>query len=192
MKKVESISLNGNWILKNIKKSIEIPAQVPCTVFEVLLDNKVIEDPFYGVNEREMTWVYDSDWQYEKEFDIELDFLGHKNILLRFNGLDTITEVFLNGEFLGSTENMFMSYDFNIKSKLHDTGNKLLIKFKSPTKKAQENIEKYNISLITFSAAIPGVPYIRKAQYSFGWDWGPKLPDSGIWKSVELIGYDDQ
>ena len=136
-----------------------------------MLENEVIEDPFYGVNEQEMNWIYDSDWVYEKEFDIEDDFLNHKNIILRFYGLDTYTKIYLNDEILGLTENMFIRYEFDIKSKLQNTGNKLIIKFKSPTKKAQEEAEKLDINLNTGYAAIPGVPFLRKAQYSFGWDW---------------------
>jgi len=155
------------------------------------LENHIIEDPFYGVNEHEMKWVYDSDWYYELEFDIVQKYLDYKNILLCFNGLDTIADIYLNGEILGSTENMFLRYTFDVKSKIQKTGNKILINFKSPTKKAQEDIEKFNIRLNTGYAAIPGVPYLRKAQYSFGWDWGPKLPDIGVWKSVQLVGYDE-
>jgi len=55
----------------------------------------------------------------------------------------------------------------------------------------RNKIEKYGITLNTGHEDIPGVPYLRKAQYSYGWDWGPKLPDMGIWKSVELIGFDN-
>ena len=189
--KVESIPLNGNWRLKDSKKSIEIDLSVPRTVFEALLENNIIEDPFYGENEHEMRWVYESDWFYELEFDVEQHCLEHKKVLLCFKGLDTITEVSLNGENLGFTKNMFVRYDFSVKDKLKITDNKLIIKFMSPTMKAKEEIEKYGVALNTGYAAIPGVPYLRKAQYSFGWDWGPKLPDIGIWKSVELIGYDD-
>ena len=185
------LTLDGNWVLKNAEKLVEIAAQVPGTVFESLLEKNIIKDPFYGVNELEMDWVYDADWHYEKQFDIDNIFLDHKNIILRFKGLDTISEILLNGDSLGFTENMFRRYDFDIKSNLKNKGNKLIIKFKSPTKKAREETENYNISLNTGYAAIPGVPYLRKAQFSFGWDWGPKLPDSGIWKPVEIIGYDD-
>ena len=191
IQKVEKISLNGNWALKHSEKSIEVDAQVPGTIFEALLENKIIEDPFYGENEHEMKWIYESSWLYEIKFELDLRFLEHKNILLRFNGLDTITEVNLNGEIIGYTNNMFVRYDFDVKSKLKHTENRLTVKFESPTLKVQEDIKKFGIMLNTGYAAIPGVPYLRKAQYSFGWDWGPKLPDLGIWKSVELIGYDD-
>ena len=190
MEKVDKISLVENWTLLHEERDLNLPTKVPGSVFETLIDNEVIEDPFYGLREHEVSWVYESDWIYETEFDLEPDFLEHKVILLRFNGLDTISEVILNGDNLGSTNNMFVKYDFRVKSKLRSKGNRLTVKFKSPTIKAREEKEKCGINLNTGYAAIPGVPYLRKAQYSFGWDWGPKLPDIGIWKPVELIGYD--
>ena len=190
MEKVETISLAENWTLLHEERGLNIPTEVPGSVFETLIDNEVIEDPFYGLREHEISWVYESNWIYETEFDLEPSFLMHKVILLRFYGLDTVSEVVLNEENLGFTNNMFVRYDFRVKSKLKSKGNRLTIKFKSPTIKAQEEKENKGINLNTGYAAIPGVPYLRKAQYSFGWDWGPKLPDIGIWKSVELIGYD--
>ncbi|MFX1280172.1 MAG: glycoside hydrolase family 2 protein [Promethearchaeota archaeon] len=188
---MEKISLDGFWGLKCYVKSVEVNAQVPGTVFEALINNNVIIDPFYGENELEMKWVYESDWSYEKEFTLKPEFLKHKYIILRFNGLDTIADVQLNGERIGSVNNMFVRYDFEVKTKLKESENKIIINFKSPTVKSRELIEKYKINLNTGYAGIPGVPYLRKAQYSFGWDWGPKLPDIGIWKSVELIGFDE-
>ncbi|GAH03687.1 unnamed protein product, partial [marine sediment metagenome] len=191
MEKVKVLPLNNNWSLVNKKKSIEIPTEVPGSVFEALLDNNIIEDPFYGLREHEVSWVYESEWDYEMEFDLEPSFLEHKNILLRFYGLDTISEIILNDDILGFTDNMFTKYDFSVKSKLRCNRNSLIVKFKSPVLRAREEKEKRGSNLNTGYAAIPGVPYLRKAQYSFGWDWGPKLPDIGIWKPVELIGYDD-
>ncbi|MHA1671836.1 MAG: glycosyl hydrolase 2 galactose-binding domain-containing protein [Promethearchaeota archaeon] len=191
MGKVERISLAENWVLLNEKRGLNVPTEVPGSVFETLIDNEVIEDPFYGLREYDVSWVYESDWIYETEFDIEPRFLEHKVILLQFYGLDTISEVLLNGDNLGFTDNMFTKYDFNVKSKIKSKKNTITVKFKSPTIKAREEIEKRGINLNTGNVAIPGVPYLRKAQYSFGWDWGPKLPDIGIWKPVELLGYDN-
>jgi beta-mannosidase len=190
MKKVEKISLNGIWNLKNEPKSINIETEVPGSVFEVLIKNKLIEDPFYGENEHKVSWVYDSDWIFETQFDVTPDFLEHSKIILRFYGIDTISEVYLNNKLLGSTKNMFLTYDFEVKSKLKAVYNKLKIKIKSPTIEALEEIKKHGLKLITGLEALPGVPYLRKAQYSFGWDWGPKLPDISIYP-VELIGYNE-
>jgi beta-mannosidase len=190
MEKVEKILLSENWTLMHKERGLNIPTAVPGSVFETLINNEIIKNPFYGLNEHKMSWVYESEWDYETEFDLEPNFLEHKVILLRFYGLDTVSEVILNGESLGFTDNMFIRYDFNVKTKIKSKKNKLTVKFKSPTFKARTEKEKEKINLNTGYAAIPGVPYLRKAQYSFGWDWGPKLPDIGIWKPVELIGYD--
>ncbi len=191
MEIVEKIILPDNWVLLNEEKNLKMPTMVPGSVFETLIDNEIISDPFYGLMEHEVSWVYESDWDYIIEFNLEPAFLEHENILLRCNGLDTISEVFLNGDIIGHTDNMFVRYDFRVKSKLKIKGNKLIIKFKSPTKAARELREKKGFNLNTGYAALSGVPYLRKAQYSFGWDWGPKLPDIGIWKLIELVGYDN-
>jgi len=191
LKKVEKISLNGEWKLSDKERLINIPAEVPGSVFEALIKDNVIDDPFYGLREHEISWVYEAEWTYETKFDLEPSFLEHENILLYCYGLDTISNVILNEEHLGFTNNMFIRYDFNVKPILKSKDNRILIKFKSPTVKAREEKEKNSINLNTGYAAIPGVPYLRKAQYSFGWDWGPKLPDIGIWQSIELIGSDN-
>ncbi len=190
MRKVEKIPLEGKWNLKQDSKSINIATQIPGSVFEALIENDIIEDPFYGENEHEVSWVYDSDWIYETHFDIDPRFLEHSRILLRFHGIDTLSEVYLNGELLGITENMFITYDFAVKNKLKAVSNELKVILKSSTLRAKQEINKYGVNLNTGQASFPGIPYLRKAQYSFGWDWGPKLPDISI-NSVEIIGYDD-
>ncbi len=191
MRKTEIKSLDGDWTLINQEKKIKIPCYVPGSIFEALLDSKIIEDPFYGKNESKMDWIYNSDWCYKKEFDVDLDFLSHLKLNLCFLGLDSFTEIYLNGHRLGTTNNMFRSYEFDVKSLLKQRKNTISIQFFSPTKKAQKAILKNKFNLNTGYAGIPGVPYLRKAQYSFGWDWGPKLPDIGPWKSIYLNGYDD-
>ena len=191
MQTVEKISLDGTWNLINEKKNIQVQCPVPGTVFEAVINNRVIDDPFYGENENKSSWVFNSEWLFEREFDVNPDFLTHSKIILCFLGLDTFTEIYLNETLLGSTKNMFRSYEFEVKQLLKQEKNKLSIKFYSSTKNAQEEIIKNKYCLNTGYAGIPGVPYLRKAQYSFGWDWGPKLPDIGPWKSIFLNGYDD-
>ncbi len=167
MNKVEKVPLNVIWNLKNKVKSVNVIAQVPGTVFETLIENNIIQDPFYGEREREMSWIFDSDWVYETEFDVSEDFLEHSNMILRFHGLDTISEVYLNDKLLGSAENMFITHDFKVNSLLKNESNLLKIKFESPTKKAHEDIKKHGDNLNTGQDGIPGIPYLRKAQYSF-------------------------
>lgn len=190
MHKVEKIDLSQNWTLIHKEKGLKLSTEVPGSVYETLIENNIIEDPFYGSNEHKMGWIYESDWEYHLLFDVDYKFLEHRNISLRFNGIDTFSEIWLNEEFLGSTDNMFVYYEFEVSSKLKQKENFLKIIIKSPTKVAEEEIKKHGVNLNTGSEYLPGAPYLRKAQYSFGWDWGPKLPDIAIWKPVELIGHD--
>jgi len=189
-RKVEIVSLDGSWDLIHIGKNIKIAAPVPGSVWEALLDKEIIKDPFYGEREHEMGWVYNSDWNYETEFNVDAKFLEHSTVLLRFNGIDTISEIYLNEEHLGSTENMFRIYEFDVKSKLKNGKNTIKIVIKSPSIYTLEQREKYGTRYTTLFA-VKYVPYIRKPQFSFGWDWGPRLPDMGIWQSIELVGFDD-
>jgi len=189
MKRVENLSLDGEWDLINESKSINISTIVPGSIYEALIDNNLIEDPFYGEREHEMSWVYDSDWIYEKKFKINAEFLQFSNICLQLKGIDTISDIFLNDKLLGSTKNMFITYKYDVKSLLKEGQNLLKVIIRSPTEYALKEIEKYGTKLHNMMG-IPGIPYLRKAQYSFGWDWGPKIPDIAIWQSVDLIGYD--
>ena len=190
MKPVKSLSLDGEWTLLHEGKNIKIAAPVPGSVWEALLEKEIIKDPFYGEREHEMGWIYNSDWQYEKEFTVNADFMEYTNIRIRFRGIDTISEIYINRDLLGSTENMFRTYEFDIKSKLRNGKNTLKIIIKSPTNYTLEQKDRYGTKYTTIMA-LKWVPYIRKAQFSFGWDWGPRLPDIGIWQSVEIIGFDE-
>ena len=189
MKRVKKISLNGTWKVINNEKKIETAIDIPGTVYEALINNKIIPDPFYGNNEHDVNWVYESDWIFEKSFEIKEEILSYSNILLRFYGIDLIAKIFLNDTFIGKTSNMFKTHEFDIHNILRKGINTIRLFFKSPLKHAEEMIKKHGTNLKT-NDSLPGIPYLRKAQYSFGWDWGPKLPDIGIWKNVEIICHD--
>jgi beta-mannosidase len=176
-------------MLRNQDGRLKVPAEVPGTVFETLLKENIIKDPFYGNNEHEINKIAYEDWIYETHFEINDEIFSYNHIILNFKGLDTIANVNLNGIYLGRVNNMFRSYRFKIKDILNKNDNLLEVEFKSPIQKAAKLVDEYKVKLKT-THSIPGLPYIRKAQYSFGWDWGPELPDIGIWKDVELIAYD--
>jgi len=191
---IQHIILSLPWTMKNLEKPINLLVKTPNSVFDELITQKIIEDPFYGVNEHEVAWVYESTWQFETKITLDPQLLNHKYLLLRFHGIDTFGTVSWNDTKLGTTENMHRTYDFILKNpqqmNLVREENTLQVIISSATKKAREECEQFHHELNTGYPALIGVPYIRKAQYSFGWDWGPQLPDIGIWRPVELIGYD--
>nr|MDO8118751.1 hypothetical protein [Candidatus Sigynarchaeota archaeon] len=189
MKRIEKISMNEGWTVSHPTRDISLVVDVPSTIFESLIKHGTIEDPFHGSNEKDMEWVYESDWTYTKHFEAGDTLLGRKKVTLRFHGLDTIADVHVNGEKAGHVENMFMVHDFDVTGRLKRGDNEIKVEFRSPTRVARDltKIHKFKLRQLM---SLPGIPYLRKAQYSFGWDWGPKLPDIGIWQPVELVCQD--
>lgn len=192
---IEKHELNKNWVFqladssyststiphKEIKSGKQFPAEVPGTIHTDLLRNRLIEDPFYSDNELRLSWISECDWIYQTKFDF--NHLTSNNIDLVFEGLDTICEIYLNDVKLGNTDNMFLKYRYHIKHVIKASGNILRIIFKSPVKYASNQEEKYGKLPVALNSSRV---YIRKAQYSFGWDWGPSFPTSGIWRKVYL------
>ncbi len=168
---------------EDIKIPIDwLPATVPGTVHTDLYQSKFIPDPFYADNEKQLGWIHESDWVYRLEFNLPEDFKLDQPIFLVFEGLDTIANIFLNGNRLGSAENMFRRYRFTVQNLLEEH-NLLEIHFISPVRfgrKQEEIFGKLPVALNSERA------YLRKAQYSFGWDWGPSFPTVGIWRPVYL------
>ena len=187
---MEKILLSGQWLMQDTERIFLkdfIDAEVPGTVHTDLLAKNLIPDPFYGMNENDLQWVAEKEWIYKKEFSLTKEYIKHKKILLIFEGIDTYCEVFLNGNLLGKPDNMFRQYIFEPAQFLVEK-NTIEIKFRSPIKVTKELEEKYGLVMQAPFNSIRS--YARKAQCSFGWDWGPKYPTSGLWRDVYILGYD--
>lgn len=160
-----------------------LPAKIPGTVHTDLLENKIIGEPFFDDNELKIGWICESDWIYKTTFSRPSDFNSGLPVFLVFEGIDTIAEIYLNNSLLGNSVNMFLKYEFEVTSLLKET-NELVVRFYSPLKYAREQEAKYGRLPVALNSERV---YIRKAQYSFGWDWGPSFPAAGIWKPVYLL-----
>lgn len=177
-------SLCGQWTLKDKKGEYKLPATVPGSNYLDLLNEGIIPDPFYGENEKEVYWVAQRDWVYEKSFTITADELAADKITLICKRLDTIAEVFVNGEKVASADNCFMGFEFDVKKYLKEGENTLLVEFESPVNYVKERYEKEKTP--PNSNGQNGIVRIRKPQCHFGWDWGPILPVSGIGDDIYL------
>ncbi len=175
-------SLNGLWIMNN-----SIEANVPTSAYRVLLDNNLMEDPFYRDNETIALKLMDEEYEFKREFKLEEGMLEKSIVELVFEGLDTLTTIYFNDKVLARTNNMHTEYRFNIK-KLLKENNEIRIIFHSSTKFIKEEHDK--VECLGAPEAMLGFPHIRKAHCMFGWDWGPHLPDCGIWKNVSIEAYD--
>lgn len=178
--------LHSGWQLTTVGKNDTIPATVPGSVYNDLLNAGRMEDPYWRDNEMKALALMDEDYRYNTTFDVNADVLNSERVLLRCEGLDTIADIVLNGEKIASVCNMHRTWEFDIKDSLKTTGNTLEIVFHSPTKyiKEQDKICHAGGS----GDAMVGFPNLRKAHCMFGWDWGPRLPDAGIWRDIMLCG----
>ena len=189
----ERFELNGTWNLVS-SGGMRTTAEVPGSVAEALTEADLIPDPYYGVNENDerVRAVLYQDWTFSKTFVLPASFSeGNGTVELVFDSVDTTADIFLNGEKIGHTENMFRQYRFPIDRALLKAENTVSVKIFSPVNTAAAAAEKYGSSLMTAFAAgmVDGIPYIRKSWFSYGWDWGIALPDSGLNLpvAVELI-----
>lgn len=165
----------------------ELSCEVPCSLYSTLLDYKLIDDPYYGLNEHRYTALSEKDCAFFCEFEVK-DELKKDFIRLVFHGLDTLCTIFLNGEKLAETSDMHRTYAFEVKGKLVKGINTLKLHFASPIRyMAQEQNKNY---LWNNGDSVDGVAHLRKSMCMSGWDWAPKLPDMGIFRKVELTAYD--
>ncbi|KAI1745507.1 family 2 glycosyl hydrolase [Xylaria scruposa] len=169
-----------------------LPVQkVPTQVHVDLLANKKISDPFLDLNELEVRSLPEKQWTYRTQFAKPADLSSEAPIHtdLVFEGLDTFATVFLNGAEILKSDNMFISHRINVTSLLRDT-NELEIHFDSAMLRGRDLVKEHSHEHTFYvrQTEVSRVP-VRKAQYHWGWDWGPILITAGPWKPVYLEQY---
>lgn len=177
--------IDKNWSIENIKYG-KYKSNVPGDITNDLYLAGRIENPLFGVNFKNSRWVLESPWDYSVSFGVDERDLDFPHAELVFNGIDTFSEVFLNGEKIGETDSMYVPFAFNVKEKLKVGENLLTVKMKSPYEvyNSKPN-EKY------MSIFHPARIFFRKPACHFMWDWAPDFPGYGIYRPVELSFFDD-
>lgn len=183
---MELVTLQDNWKMHRVGEQEWISAVVPGSVYGDLLREGKMEDPFWKDNEDEALKLMEYDYEYSTSFACDSGLLASDEVILRFEGLDTIADITLNGVKLGHVENMHRTWEYSVKELLKEENNTLSVYFYSPTKYIAEAYEKAPTR--GTEDAMNGFVHIRKAHCMFGWDWGAHLPDAGIWRPVYLMG----
>lgn len=173
-----------HWQFRKAGDTIWHEAIVPGCVHTDLLTNKLIPDPFYGDNEKEVQWVGNEDWEYQTSFDCPAPIFECKHCRLHFDGLDTYADVYLNDSLILQAGNMFREWNVDVKKFLQEKNNRLFIHFYSAVMKGNELASELGYKLPGDEG---GKALMRKAQYQFGWDWAPRLVTCGVWKDVKLV-----
>lgn len=184
----EQVNLGGAWRMREADSETWHSAHVPGSVYADLMADGTMPDPFWRDNELDAFERMKKDYVYQHTFTVTEAQLAHAHVELVCEGLDTLAHVSLNGREIAFADNMHITWVWDVKEQLHAGENTLEIRFDSPilycAKKAEEAPGWES------SDATPGFRHLRKAHCMFGWDWGPRLPDAGIWRPIFLRTWD--
>jgi len=177
-------SLNQGWNLATDTLDINLQVNLPSEAHADLYAAGLIPHPYgEGDEEKHLQWIPQHVWDYSLMFDIENGVWQYDNIDLIFNGLDTYADVWLNGEKILHSDNMFIRYEKEVKNLLKKRDNELKVRFYPFDAQRDSLIETYRLRFPEKYAVM------RKAAYQNGWDWAPRYLNIGIWKEVELHGW---
>lgn len=172
--------LNGGWNLKTDTLNIDLQVDVPSVVQTDLFDAGLIPHPYLGKVEQDLQWIPQRSWDYSLNFNVDENVFGKDNIDIVFDGLDTYADVWLNGEKILHSDNMFLCYEKDVKNLLKKKGNELKVRF-YPFDKERDSL------ILTYPLRFPEkYAVMRKCGYQNGWDWAPRYLNIGIWKDVSL------
>ncbi len=183
---MEKMQIHAGWQLRNTKEQEWIDARVPGDIYSALLAAGKMEDPFFGDNEYKAKALMEEDYEYRMHFSLDPDRFGScDEVLLRFDGIDTVADIYLNDCYLGKADNMHRVWEYAVGDVI-EAENVLRVVIGSPLKFMEEAFHKYKN--IGNEDTIEGFMHLRKAHYMSGWDWGACLPDGGIFRPVTLLG----
>lgn len=188
------LNLNGKWQIQSDDKKYKLTGDVPGSLFYALEQRGDFgkEGIFYKENNRKSLDIANRDFSYSREFNINSDFPGSGNIFLEAEGLDTLAHIYINGKKIAETDNMHRTWRFNIAKELTAGTNAIKILFKN----SLEYIKNEKLRRDIYGAdgggvtSVQGFNMIRKSHCSYGWDWGPQVPDLGIWRDIKIVSYD--
>jgi beta-mannosidase len=190
----EIIQITDNWQFRESGKDQWYPAIVPGTVHTDLEKSGLIKDPLYRMNEDDVQWVENKDWEYITNFLIDKATLEKQVIEIEFRGLDTYADVYLNENLILQADNMFLGWKVGCKPHLVEGENSLRVYFHSPVNEGMKKLKQLDYIIPATNEQAPidqrTNVFTRKAPFHYGWDWGPRLVTSGIWRPIFIKAWD--
>lgn len=191
--KTEQIFANSfvDWVVVDANTKKEIPLGSKGSVQEAFLQNGLLPDPFYGDNEKLYLWMEDHNWTFKGTFLVRYDDIKQEFLNLEFPSVDTYATIKLNGKVIGTTNNAFVKWTYDVKNLVHIGTNTLEVEFISPVlfHKDEYKNEKYHLPAPNDTHVIAIAPKVRKPQYHFGWDWALRMNLMGFHKPVEFVAF---
>ncbi len=176
--------LSSEWEMRPVSDPEWLPATVPGSVYMDLMDNGRMPDPYWRDNEGIAYDLMETDYVYRKTFVPDSALLRAAELRLVMEGIDTLADICVNDQFILHTENMHRTYSVDIRPFVREGENVLTILLRSPLRAAHAAYERHRIP--GSADSVQGFAMIRKAHCMYGWDWGPRLPDAGIYRPIYL------
>ena len=180
----EVIERTGNWI----------PAPVPGDIHQACVAVGWFGEPLVGLQSYDCRWTEERSWWYRKTFVPPEGWESADVVELSADGLDSNAEIFLNGAHVGSHRSAFYPFVTDVKPYLVSGDNVLLIRLTVGI----ETVSDYDVDDPDGTHGSTeegnGKPdrgdlrrvLVRKPQYVFGWDWGPRLATTAIGGDVTI------
>lgn len=189
---METIDLNGTWRVASADGLYSLDMEVPGSLYDSLEREGRFGDEgiFYRENNRLCEEVADREFLFRRSFELTRDHLSADSLRLECDGLDTLATIRLNGVELASTRNMHRRYSFDIRAAARAGRNELEISFANALAYVSEEHERRRLWHVAWEQPeyqVQGFNMIRKSHCSFGWDWGPIVPDLGIWRDIRIV-----
>ncbi len=165
---------------------------VPCSMYSILLEHSKIEHPYYRMNEKKITPLSEKDCEMTTTVIITEEMLAKKHLDLVFYGLDTLCDVYFNGKKMLYAYNMYRTWRIDIKNEAKIGENEILLHFYSPSEYIARKNKEHFLFAANVGFTLGGIGHIRKSSCMFGWDWGPILPDMGLYRDVTLEAYESR
>ena len=185
----ELINLNGSWTISQLDGNISINGRVPGLIHHDLIDRGIVDEPYYRMNEKTQQWVGESTWEYRRTFSLTQEQLIKRRILLSFDAIDTIAEIFINESKIAEVDNYFIRWRFDIKDAVHIGENTLMVKVLPVRPVMEQRSGAYHLDIhrIGWCDWAPKERnFVRKPPSHSDWDWGPCFLTQGIPGNVTL------
>lgn len=189
---MKQLNLAGSWKLSSTDGRYSWDeVQVPGSVLYQIEKSGAYgsHDVFYKENNRMCVEMVSRQFVFERDFSLPADFVGaNKRVFLECYGIDTIATVLLNQKTLGKTNNMHRSWIFPLDADLSQKSpHHISILFEDAVKAAANRQKERPLWQVV--SPLPGAMHIRKNFCSFGWDWGPQMPDVGIFRDIKVTSF---
>ena len=170
-----------------------IAQPVPGDIHQGLIAAGKIQEPLLGMNSYACEWTEKRSWWFRRKFEVSPEMLQSEQVELELNGLDCKAEIFLNGVQIGSHPSAFYPFVRDVLPWLRAGTNQLLVRLSAGVDGVTEQ-DVDGLVVRTGTEAGNGRPergdwrraFVRKPQYTWGWDWSPRVPTTAIAGDVRL------